>query len=111
MRDEDMERVMDTQTGITTGVGILFSSRLALFSCVVPFSFVKCVKHRVSISLTFGHDFQQVIIMFGYMTLLLVDLKIIHAFAVPTGSMSPTIMGYHKEAACPQCGARFFINA
>jgi hypothetical protein len=49
--------------------------------------------------------------MTGFMILLLVDLKIVRSFVVPTGSMSPTIVGYHKEVTCPKCGARFFINA
>ena len=26
------------------------------------------------------------------------------AFVIPTGSMAPTLMGRHKELACPQCG-------
>ena len=26
------------------------------------------------------------------------------AFVIPTGSMAPTLMGRHKEVACPQCG-------
>ena len=28
------------------------------------------------------------------------------AFVIPTGSMAPTLMGRHKEIACPQCGFR-----
>jgi len=59
----------------------------------------------------FPWHFEQVIIMIGFVTMLLVDMKIIHAFVVPTGSMAPTIMGYHKEVTCPECGARLFINA
>ena len=33
------------------------------------------------------------------------------AFVIPTGSMSPTLMGIHKDLECPQCGERFKINA
>ena len=29
------------------------------------------------------------------------------AFVIPTGSMAPTLMGRHKEIACPQCGFTF----
>ncbi len=29
------------------------------------------------------------------------------AFVIPTGSMSPSLQGRHKDVACPQCGARF----
>jgi len=32
-------------------------------------------------------------------------------FVVPTGSMAPTLMGRHKEIACPQCGYRYTVNA
>lgn len=33
------------------------------------------------------------------------------AFVIPTGSMAPTLMGRHKEVACPQCGLTYAINA
>ncbi len=33
------------------------------------------------------------------------------AFVIPTGSMAPTLMGMHKEVACPHCGYTFPINA
>ena len=33
------------------------------------------------------------------------------AFVIPTGSMAPTLMGRHKELACPQCGFVFAVNA
>lgn len=33
------------------------------------------------------------------------------AFVIPTGSMAPTLMGRHKEVACPQCGRDFTVNA
>jgi signal peptidase I len=33
------------------------------------------------------------------------------AFVIPTGSMAPTLMGRHKEIACPQCGYTFAVNA
>ncbi len=29
------------------------------------------------------------------------------AFVIPTGSMAPTLMGRHKDAICPECGAHF----
>jgi len=32
------------------------------------------------------------------------------AFVIPTGSMAPTLMGRHKEIACPQCGYVFAVN-
>lgn len=33
------------------------------------------------------------------------------AFVIPTGSMAPTLMGMHKEVACPHCGFTFTVNA
>ncbi len=33
------------------------------------------------------------------------------AFVIPTGSMAPTLMGMHKEVACPYCGYVFTVNA
>jgi signal peptidase I len=33
------------------------------------------------------------------------------AFVIPTGSMAPTLMGRHKEIACPQCGFIYAVNA
>lgn len=33
------------------------------------------------------------------------------AFVIPTGSMAPTLLGQHKEVACPQCGYRFEVSA
>src|ERR1700741_2296751 len=33
------------------------------------------------------------------------------AFVIPTGSMAPTLMGRHKEIACPQCGYVYSVNA
>jgi signal peptidase I len=33
------------------------------------------------------------------------------AFVIPTGSMAPTLMGRHKDLACPICGYPFQVNA
>jgi signal peptidase I len=33
------------------------------------------------------------------------------AFVIPTGSMAPTLMGRHKEIACPECGFVYGVNA
>jgi signal peptidase I len=32
-------------------------------------------------------------------------------FVIPTGSMAPTLMGRHKEVACPECGFVYTVNA
>lgn len=33
------------------------------------------------------------------------------AFVIPTGSMSPSLQGQHKDVSCPQCGHRFRASA
>jgi signal peptidase I len=33
------------------------------------------------------------------------------AFVIPTGSMSPSLLGQHKDANCTQCGHRFRVSA
>lgn len=33
------------------------------------------------------------------------------AFVIPTGSMAPTLMGRHKDVACPKCGFAFQVGA
>lgn len=32
-------------------------------------------------------------------------------FVIPTGSMSPSLQGVHKDLNCPQCGQRYRVNA
>jgi signal peptidase I len=32
------------------------------------------------------------------------------AYIVPTGSMAPTLLGNHREVACPNCGFRFALG-
>ncbi len=33
------------------------------------------------------------------------------AFVIPTGSMAPTLMGAHKDLACPECGYQYAAGA
>lgn len=42
---------------------------------------------------------------------LVVRATMAEAFMVPTGSMAPTILGYHKVVPCPKCGDVFEVNA
>ncbi len=35
----------------------------------------------------------------------------VQPFVIPTGSMAPTLMGRHKELACPECGFVYSVNA
>lgn len=33
------------------------------------------------------------------------------AFVIPTGSMATTLLGYHKDVVCQQCGYEYRVNA
>src|SRR5690606_31230061 len=33
------------------------------------------------------------------------------AFVIPTGSMSPSLLGQHKDVECPECGFRYRTTA
>jgi hypothetical protein len=33
------------------------------------------------------------------------------AFVIPTGSMATTLLGYHKDVTCKQCGYQYRVNA
>src|SRR5262245_17948102 len=32
------------------------------------------------------------------------------AYIVPTGSMAPTLLGFHRDLLCPNCGYRFAVG-
>ena len=50
-------------------------------------------------------------IVVAFILALIVRGFVVEAFVIPTGSMAPTLMGRHKEVACPQCGYTFSVNA
>jgi signal peptidase I len=45
-----------------------------------------------------------------FLTFLIWNLEA-EGFVIPTGSMAPTLVGRHKEVACPQCGYVYTVNA
>ncbi len=52
---------------------------------------------------------------FEFLILLSITILVLRTFAaeayiVPTGSMAPTLLGNHKEVACPNCGIRFALG-
>ncbi len=52
---------------------------------------------------------------FEFLILLNITILVLRTFAaeayiVPTGSMAPTLLGNHKEVACPNCGIRFALG-
>jgi hypothetical protein len=60
------------------------------------------------------HDgFRELIETIVFVVVLVLILKtfLAEAFVIPTGSMATTLLGYHKEIVCEQCGYRFLVNA
>ena len=41
---------------------------------------------------------------------LLLKAFMAEAFVIPTGSMATTLLGYHHDITCPECGFRFPLN-
>jgi signal peptidase I len=44
-------------------------------------------------------------------TFLVVKPFVVEGFIVPTNSMAPTIVGWHREGVCPHCGNVLFVPA
>ena len=60
------------------------------------------------------HDgFRELIETIVFVVVLVLILKtfLAEAFVIPTGSMATTLLGYHREVVCEQCGYRFLVNA
>src|SRR6516162_2790662 len=49
--------------------------------------------------------------IFGLTLLRMSQLSIVKTYVVPTGSMAPTILGFHKDVTCPKCKSQFPSNA
>jgi signal peptidase I len=41
----------------------------------------------------------------------IVRFSVCEAFVIPTGAEAPSLLGYHKTVACPQCGWEFDVNS
>ncbi len=50
-------------------------------------------------------------IVFVVVLVLVLKLFVVEAFVIPTGSMAETLLGYHKQVHCEQCGFEFPVNA
>ncbi len=50
-------------------------------------------------------------VVFVVVLVLLLKTFLAEAFVIPTGSMATTLLGYHKQVTCEECGYRFLINA
>lgn len=49
-------------------------------------------------------------VVFVIVLVLLLKTFVAEAFVIPTGSMATTLLGYHFNVECPQCGHRFPVN-
>jgi len=49
-------------------------------------------------------------IVFVVVLVLLLKTFLAEAFVIPTGSMAVTLLGYHKEVPCEQCGRPMLVN-
>jgi len=49
-------------------------------------------------------------IVFVVVLVLILKTFLAEAFVIPTGSMATTLLGYHSEVTCQECGYRFLIN-
>jgi signal peptidase I len=58
-------------------------------------------------------SFREVVetIVFVVVLVLLLRSFVAEAFVIPTGSMATTLLGYHIDVTCPQCGHHFPVNA
>src|SRR4051794_7520638 len=46
-------------------------------------------------------------VVFVVVLVLLLKTFLAEAFVIPTGSMATTLLGYHRNVTCEQCGYRF----
>lgn len=49
-------------------------------------------------------------IVFVVVLVLILKTFLAEAFVIPTGSMATTLLGYHGEVTCQECGYRFLVN-
>jgi hypothetical protein len=49
-------------------------------------------------------------VVFVVVLVLLLKAFMAEAFVIPTGSMATTLLGYHRNVVCPECGFTFPLN-
>src|SRR5262249_38921817 len=49
-------------------------------------------------------------VVFVVVLVLLLKAFMAEAFVIPTGSMATTLLGYHHDITCPECGYRCPLN-
>lgn len=50
-------------------------------------------------------------VVFVVVLVLLLKTFLAEAFVIPTGSMAPTLLGYHRDRQCDKCGYFIRVNA
>lgn len=57
-------------------------------------------------------NFREIIetVVFVVVLVLLLKTFVAEAFVIPTGSMATTLLGYHGDVTCKECGLRFTVN-
>jgi signal peptidase I len=50
-------------------------------------------------------------IVFVVVLVLMLKTFLAEAFVIPTGSMAPTLLGYHYKPVCEKCGKENLVNA
>lgn len=50
-------------------------------------------------------------IVFVVVLVFMLKTFLAEAFVIPTGSMATTLLGYHKDVICQQCGYDYRVNA
>lgn len=50
-------------------------------------------------------------IIFVVMLVLLLKIFCVEAYVIPTGSMATTLLGFHKQYQCEECGHDFVVNS
>jgi signal peptidase I len=57
-----------------------------------------------------GREFVETVV-FVVVLVSMLNVFVVQAFVIPTGSMAETLYGYNKVLTCPECGYEFVVNA
>jgi len=87
------------------GIGAL------IFHVVLLLVFLRAfVTHSLGRAIIVGLLWQMFGILYTVGFVYAISTSVTSGFAVPTGAMSPALLGYHKDIRCPACAFEFPIN-
>jgi signal peptidase I len=68
---------------------------------------------RLSIARAFlvGVIWQGLSLVTALVLVYVLKFSLLEGFAIPSGGMAETLLGYHKQVPCPSCGHTFRVNA